>query len=81
MFGLLVKVVGSHAVDQGSIPGSLQLRQKCDVGQKLNFVIFVIPGSSQLRQKCDVGQKLKLCNSLNLKVFMQFYNKQTKRHF
>ena len=35
MFGLLVKVVGSYAVDTGSIPGSLKLRQKSVVGQEI----------------------------------------------
>ena len=45
MFGLLVKVVGSSSVDPGSIPGSLELRQKSVVGQEiansaLNFFIF-----------------------------------------
>ena len=42
MFGLLVKVVGSSVVDHGSIPGSLQLRQKSVVGQEIaNFAIFL----------------------------------------
>ena len=41
MFGLLVEVVLSYAVDQGSIPGSAQLRQESDVGQKIaNSAIF-----------------------------------------
>ena len=35
MFGLLVKVVGSYAVDPGSIPGSSKLRQKSVVGQEI----------------------------------------------
>ena len=35
MFGLLVKVGGSSVVDAGSIPDSLQLRQKCVVGQPI----------------------------------------------
>ena len=38
MFGLLVKVVESSSIDMGSIPGSLQVRQKSDVGQKLKFL-------------------------------------------
>ena len=41
MFGLLVKVVGSSAVDPVLIPGSLQLRQKSGVGQEIaNSAIF-----------------------------------------
>ena len=32
MFGLLVKVVGSLAVDPGFIPGSSQLRHKSGIG-------------------------------------------------
>ena len=55
MFGLLVKVVGSSAVDPGSIPGTSQLRQKCVVGQ------------AQLRQKCVVGQEI--ANSANSLIF------------
>ena len=35
MFGLLVKVVGSYAVDPGSIPGSSKLRQKSVVEQQI----------------------------------------------
>ena len=41
MFCLLVKVVGSYAVYPGSIPGSSQLRQKCDVRQKLQILKFL----------------------------------------
>ena len=38
MFGLLVKVVGSSAIDWGLIPGELQLRQESGVGQEIaNF--------------------------------------------
>ena len=43
MFGLLVKVVGSSAVDTGSIPDSSKLRQKSVVGQEIaNSAIFFI---------------------------------------
>ena len=35
MLGFLVKVVGSSAVDQDLIPGSLQLRQKSGIGQEI----------------------------------------------
>ena len=41
VFCLLVKVVGSYAVYPGSIPGSSQLRQKCDVRQKLQILKFL----------------------------------------
>ena len=41
MFGLLVKVAGSCAIDQGSIPGSLQLRQKSGVGQEIEISEFL----------------------------------------
>ena len=42
MFGLLVKVIGSFAVDPGSIPGSFQLRQKSVVGQEIaDFLLFI----------------------------------------
>ena len=40
MFGLLVKVVGSYAVDPGSIPGNSKLRQKSVVGQELQICKF-----------------------------------------
>ena len=41
MFGLMVKVVESPAVDPSSISGSLQLRQKSGVGQEIeNFEFF-----------------------------------------
>ena len=41
MFGLLVKVVGSYAVDLGLIPGSLKLSEKSVVGQEIaNYAIF-----------------------------------------
>ena len=35
MFDLLVMVVGSYAVDPGSIPANLQLRQKSVVGLEI----------------------------------------------
>ena len=35
MFGLLVKVVRSSAVDTGSIPDGSKLRQKSVVGQEI----------------------------------------------
>ena len=37
VFGLLVKMVGSYAVDLGSIPDTSQVRQKSDVEQKLQI--------------------------------------------
>ena len=42
MFGLLVKVVGSFAVDPGLIPGSSQLRQESGAGQEIanSAIIF-----------------------------------------
>ena len=42
MFGLLVKVVESYVVDQGSIPGRLQLRQESGVGQKIEILQFFL---------------------------------------
>ena len=42
MFGLLVKVAGSSAVEAGLIPGSSQLRQKSVVGQEIaNSAVFL----------------------------------------
>ena len=42
MFGLLVKVVGSSAIDTGLIPDSSKLRQKSVVGQEIaNSAIFL----------------------------------------
>ena len=42
MFGLLAKVVGNYPVDQGLIPGSLQLRQNSAIGQEIgNFWLFL----------------------------------------
>ena len=41
VFGLLVKVGETHAIDQGLIPGSSWLRQKSGVGQEIaNSEIF-----------------------------------------
>ena len=43
VFGLMVKVVGTKAVDVGLIPGSSQLRQKRVIGQQIaNFAILQI---------------------------------------
>ena len=42
MFSLLVKVVGSFAVDPGSIPGSLKLRQESVVGQEIVNSVIVL---------------------------------------
>ena len=42
MFGILVKVVGSSAIDPGLIPGSLQLRQESGILQEIaNSAIFI----------------------------------------
>ena len=41
MFGLLVKVVGSSAIDPGLIPGNLQLGQESGIVQEIaNSAIF-----------------------------------------
>ena len=43
MFGLLVKVVRSSAVDTGSIPDSSKLKQKSAIGQEIaNSAIFIL---------------------------------------
>ena len=40
VFGLLVKVIGSFAIDPGLILASWQLRQNCVVGQKFQILSF-----------------------------------------
>ena len=42
VFGLLVKVVGSSAINMSSIPRSLQLRQKMCWAENYKFLLLII---------------------------------------